>query len=498
MTDAENKNIYNHILKYTSIFGGVQGLNILMGVVRNKIMALLLGTQGMGLLSLLNSAVNFISQSTNLGISFSAVRNLSEYYDTGDKKQIDRFIVVIRIWCLMAALLGMVVCIIIGPLLNDYSFSWGDHTMHFVLLSPAVGLLAVTGGETAILKGTRNLKALAKIQVFSVLAVLLITIPLVYFFNYKAIVPLITATALISMIITILYSYKLYPLKFGPLKGVFGEGAGMVKLGIAFVLTGIMGSGAEMVIRAFLNVESSLDIVGLYNAGYMITITYAGMVFSAMESDYYPRLAAINHDAAAVKDVANKQIEVSLLIISPMLAALIIGLPALIPLLFSGKFLPVVGMAQAAVFAMYLKAVALPIAFITLSKGDSMPYLILESFFNIMMVVCVVVGYNTCGLVGTGIGISLSYLVELIVNACFTRFRYKFSISKQVWRCITIQYPLGILAYSATFINNDILYWSVGLTIVCISSLISINILRSKTSLWNSLMRKIRRGHHEE
>ena len=37
-----DNNSYRHILKYTGIFGGVQGLNILMGVVRNKIVAVLL------------------------------------------------------------------------------------------------------------------------------------------------------------------------------------------------------------------------------------------------------------------------------------------------------------------------------------------------------------------------------------------------------------------------------------------------------------------------
>ena len=47
---------YGHILKYTGVFGGVQGLNILMGLVRNKLVALLLGPEGMGLASLWTAA----------------------------------------------------------------------------------------------------------------------------------------------------------------------------------------------------------------------------------------------------------------------------------------------------------------------------------------------------------------------------------------------------------------------------------------------------------
>ena len=39
----ERDDSYGHVLKYTSIFGGVQGLNILISLVRNKIVALLLG-----------------------------------------------------------------------------------------------------------------------------------------------------------------------------------------------------------------------------------------------------------------------------------------------------------------------------------------------------------------------------------------------------------------------------------------------------------------------
>ena len=48
----KRNNSYSHILKYTSLFGGVQMLNILIGLVRNKLVAVLLGPAGMGLVAL--------------------------------------------------------------------------------------------------------------------------------------------------------------------------------------------------------------------------------------------------------------------------------------------------------------------------------------------------------------------------------------------------------------------------------------------------------------
>ena len=114
---------YSHVLKYTGIFGGVQGLNIVVSLVRNKLIAILLGPNGMGLVSLFNSTVNFISQSTNFGISFSAVKHVSELYDRGDEAGIQRFIQVVRTWSLLTALLGMLVCVVAGPALITHFLS---------------------------------------------------------------------------------------------------------------------------------------------------------------------------------------------------------------------------------------------------------------------------------------------------------------------------------------------------------------------------------------
>ena len=125
---------YSHVLKYTGIFGGVQGLNILISLIRNKIVAKLLGPGGMGLTSLFNSSVSFISTSTGFGISFSAVRHVSELFEEGNQQKIAHFVKVVRGWSLLAALLGMLVCVLLGPALSNYTFSWGDHTLHFILL----------------------------------------------------------------------------------------------------------------------------------------------------------------------------------------------------------------------------------------------------------------------------------------------------------------------------------------------------------------------------
>ena len=444
---------YNHVLKYTGIFGGVQGLNIIINLVRNKLVALLLGPDGMGLASLFNTTVNFISQSTNLGISFSAVKHISSLYEENDEEKMAHFVKVVRVWSLITALVGMAICVLIGPLLSDYSFSWGDHTLHFILLSPAVGLMAITGGETAILKGMRRLRSLATIQVYTVFAALFISVPLYYFFGQTAIVPVIVSLILVSMLLTISYSYRLYPLRLRGSRGILGEGMSMVKLGVAFVVAGIMGSGAEMLVRSYLNVTGNLDVVGLYNAGFVLTITYASMVFSSMEADYFPRLSSVSQDVSQINQTVNRQIEVSLLVAAPMLAVLIIGLPVLMPLLYSSQFIPVIAMAQVAVFSMYVKSISLPISYITLAKGDSIAYMVLESCYDVIFVLLIIAGYQLWG-------------------------HYHYRMSGRVLFYTAIQLALGIAVYVVSLIDNQVFYWLLGSIFCVVSMLISVFILR--------------------
>ena len=487
MMKEEREDSYGHVLKYTGIFGGVQGLNILISLIRNKIVAVLLGPEGMGLASLFNSTVNFVSQSTNLGISFSAVKHVSELFDSGNEEHIEHFVKVVRGWSLLTALLGMFVCVIAGPMLSNYTFSWGDHSLHFILLAPAVALTAITGGEMAILKGCRRLRSLAVIQVYSVFAALLISVPLYYFFGQTGIVPVIVLMALASMLFTVHYSYQLYPLRLRGMKGILGEGMEMVRLGVAFVVAGILGSGAEMLIRSYLNVVGDLNDVGLYNAGFMLTITYAGMVFTAMETDYFPRLSAVNQDVAAANQTINRQIEVSLLIVSPMLTFLIIGLPVLIPLLFRADFLPVVAMSQVAVFSMYIKAVSLPVSYLMLAKGDSLGFLLLESAYDVVLVLLVVFGYDRFGLWGTGLALSLSYVFDLLIVYVYAHVRYGYRFSMPVLQYAAMQLPLGVAAYVVTLVDNPYIYWTLGVIICFVSLVVSVYVLHQKTSLWSAL-----------
>ena len=176
-TDKEqtkDDSTYDHIIKYTGLFGGVQGLTMLMSIVRNKIGAVLLGPAGLALINIYNNVTRLINESTNFGISFSAIKHIAELYDTGDMERIAKFACTVRTWSLLTALFGTLICLTFAPWISLWTFENYDYTTTFMLLAPIVGLMSLMGGELAILKGTKRLKKIALISVFSALSMLVV------------------------------------------------------------------------------------------------------------------------------------------------------------------------------------------------------------------------------------------------------------------------------------------------------------------------------------
>ena len=329
-------------------------------------------------------------------------------------------------------------------------------------------------------------------RVISILAALLFSVPVYYFFGASGIVPVIVLMALATMFATIRISFRVIPLQLASAGRAMKEGTGMIRLGVAYTLAMVVGSLTELVIRSYLNVTGDLDILGLYNAGYMLTITYAGMVFSAMETDYFPRLAAVQGDVFATNETVNRQTEVSLLLLSPMLVTFMVTLPVLIPLLFSLEFVPVIGMAQVATLAMYLKVLTMPVAYVTLARGQALAYLILESLYCVALILLIIFCYQRWGLYGTGVAVTLAYLFDFLIVIGYAYKKNGYRCSATVFRYALVQVLLGLFSYITVCVLSGIAYWLVGGILILLSTCYSLRILRRKTHLWQALMRRFR------
>lgn len=148
-------------------------------------------------------------------------------------------------------------------------------------------------------------------------------------------------------------------------------------------------------------------------------------------------------------------------------------------------------MTQFAVLSLAFKAVAQPIAYISLSKGDSKTFLLQELLYDFFIVIAVIFCFNMGGLKWTGFAIALAGLFDYVIIWAITSVKYGFSYSERSIKLFLIQLPILISAYLLTVYSHGWIYWIVGLLMILLSACISVYYLQKYTSYLRIVLQKI-------
>lgn len=412
---------YKRLLKVTTLFGSVQGLNILMNLIRAKLAAMLLGPAGIGLNSIYNETREFIHSTTNLGMDQSGTREIAK--STGAPDLADS-VTLTRSWIILLAVFGMLATAVFAYPLSWMLFSDGDHTWQIVALSPAVAFSTLTCGELTVLRGLQQMKTIAGVSVLHVVLGVLTTIPLYYIWGMDGIIGALVLMTLSLAIVTMIYSYRIHPPKFCFVKAFLAKGRQMLVLGMSFVIAGFIANLGKLAVKAYINVNGSLDDVGLYSAGLTLTLMISNVVFASLENEFYPRLSSIFTDKTQRYLAIVRQMKVGLAIITPITVVAIVLMPWIVPILLSDEFSTIVPMAQIASLGLIFRALYLPAALVPMAAGESKIYLLLQAVSYVSFVPAVILGYHFGGITGTGIGLLVNHFMDVVVNMAVLKWRY--------------------------------------------------------------------------
>ncbi len=432
----------------------MQVFNILISILRGKFTAVLIGSAGLGVMDMFVRTSDLLEKSTNGGVHISAVRRISELYEQGEKARLQRYVCLVRTWIFLAALLGFFVTLLAAPLLSRMINSPYADTLTCALLAPIVAALTLSGGELAVLKGVRRLKSIAAISACGALATLLIAVLFYALLGLRGVICVLLLTHVLLLCFYLRSTSRIFPYSIRPASWRFlKNGIPMLRLGLAFVVAGVVMAGAELAVRAFINDRASIEEVGLYAAGFTLTVTYARIVLTSLDSDFYPRLSAICKECVRANVAINRQIDVCVLLMTPFLLAFALILPLAIRILLTSEFLSVIPMVLGALMYMFFKAVYTPIAYLPLAHGDSKFFLTMESIYALDFVVLVLVGYSSWGLFGAGLALSLANFLDLIFLSTVYGKRYGFRFEKETLLRTLLQ--MFLLAAGLLCIANE-------------------------------------------
>lgn len=435
MEKREQNTLSRTIIKTMGMFGSIQVFNILCSIIRTKLIALWIGPVGMGLFAIFNSAIEMIGNITNLGLRTSSIRNISQETNNGGK--LNRICTVVRRWTLVLGILGAIVIASASPLLSQMSFGDKNHIWGYIALSIAVLANTLTNGEHSILQGTSLLRKLAKASLYGAFTGLLLSIPLFYFLGEDSIIPSIICYSLSILFFSYLLRNKNVGIQGETLsiKDTINLGKDFLKLGIFITLTDIATQITNYAFISYLNNASSTEMVGYYQTGYTLIAKYTALIFSSLGVEYFPRLSKVSHSNIRLNTFVSQEINIVLMILTPVIIAFILCRRLIISILYSPYFFIIETFISVGIIGMIFRAISWCMAFVILAKGTGKIFFITEIISTITFLLIYIPAFNIFGLNGFGVAFLLWYLFYSIIIAFvyYRKFRLKLNIACYKW-----------------------------------------------------------------
>jgi PST family polysaccharide transporter len=129
------KSSYGQILKSSALIGGSSVINIMLGMVRTKVMAVLLGLGGIGLMGMYNSIVDTARTLSGMGMGSSGIRQITGALGTGERERIARTAKMFWRTVLVLGALGMMLVFLFRKPICQFTFGSTEHANALAFLS---------------------------------------------------------------------------------------------------------------------------------------------------------------------------------------------------------------------------------------------------------------------------------------------------------------------------------------------------------------------------
>lgn len=467
---------YGQILKSSSILGGTQVLVYLISLLKNKAAAVLLGPSGVGLVGLYMSATSMITVAAGLGLNASGVREVADAEASKDPGQIAKVTLVLRRLCWLSGAIGWLVTIALAWPLSFWTFGSTDRALDIVLLGSTVMLGAIAGGQVALLQGMRRIADLAKVNLLCVVAGTIISVALYVWAGIEGVVPALIVSALASTLINWLFARKVR-LEHCSLSWIetFRQAGPLLRLGIALMWNGLLVTAVALLARALVVREAGLDASGLYQAAWTISGMFSGFILSAMSADFYPRLAGVSADNAALKRLVNEQTEVGLLLALPGILGTLVFAPLLLELLYTSKFVPAAELLPWFLTGVFVQVISWPIGFVLLAKSHSFTFAWVETAIQSSQVAMLYVFVAAFGLVGAAAAFALTQFIHIGLYFLVVRRRTGFGWMAPVIRLVSICAFFMVAALLLHFLSGGWMRVAAGAVIVGAAGIFSLS-----------------------
>ncbi|NDE03017.1 MAG: hypothetical protein EBZ91_15070, partial [Gammaproteobacteria bacterium] len=187
--------------------GGAQAVTLAMAFLRSKLIAVLIGPAGIGLMGVFNAFNANLSTVAGWGLGTSAVRTVAG----APESERARKVAAVRKFGRRLAWIGSGAMLLLVLPIGQLTFESQRYALELLIAGLAVPCLVVTGMWSALLQAGGHVGSMAKTQMASSVIGLLLGLPFIYQFGSVGIALSIFLAALVTAAVTWRAAKRLRP-----------------------------------------------------------------------------------------------------------------------------------------------------------------------------------------------------------------------------------------------------------------------------------------------
>jgi PST family polysaccharide transporter len=357
---------------------------VLIGIARTKIVAVLLGPAGVGLVGVYTAIVSAFSLAFGLGLDGSGTRRIAAVRaDSGEPAASKLEADILRAAVGLGSLGGVVLVI-------AWSFELlervgAGHGPLEVLLGVAVLVTIVGAAGLGILTGRRDLPSIARVHVIGGLLATASGVACIVLWGEAGVVPLVVLVALGPAAVS-LWHLRGHAASLGDRldRDSRRELLGLAKLGSALTVAGVASALSQVWARAIVLDEMSIIAVGLFQAAWALSMTYVGVAMAGLTTDFYPRLSAGGSNAESRQRIVGRQLCDGLILTGPLLILIAAFAPLILSILYTSEFAAAAQLLRWHALGDAIRIVTWPLGLTFLAAGRGVEYLSTEIAWHVV------------------------------------------------------------------------------------------------------------------
>jgi len=393
------------------------GIGLLVAIARTKLVAVVLGVYGVGILGQVNTALQFAAALVAVGFGNAIVRRTAAGDEDGDSPS---SLLTTAYLAILAIVVPLVAFLLLAPSeITDRVFGEGSPALARFVLVAAIPLAAILNIETAVLRGLKNVRMLTlAISAAGILGLALLG-PLVLLFGLDGALVHVALFGVASYAVTYLARRRAawqaglrVSLLVRPTRQALRM---LLSYGSANAIAGVLNTATLLLVRSYIIGTLGVDANGIYQVLLGVPAQTLVVVFNTLSAYAFPLVSGMR-ERADIGGALNLILRFTLLSTTPLILGLILLSSTIVRVLYSSQFLDAADLLPIQLLGDFFKTIAWGLGLSLLGRGHLLAFTALDLGWDMTFAAGVVLLAPRLGLAGAALGYAGAYATHALAT----------------------------------------------------------------------------------